>query len=37
MNWGIKGLDSRSNELDAKVKKLVDNDWELKDNVTVSS
>lgn len=37
MDWRIKGLDPRSDEWDAKIKKSVDNCWSLKDHVTVSS
>ena len=37
MEWKIKGLDSMSDELDGKIKKSIDNDWLLKDHVTVLS
>ena len=37
MELKIKGLDSRSDELDGKIKKSTDNGWSLKDRVTVLS
>lgn len=37
MEWKIKGLDSMSDKLDGKIKKSIDNDWLLKDDVTVLS